>query len=913
MINKRKGFVSAKLRKTYKSPFNQKDPEDNNSNNKFNKRNKYYNLSLNINNDNMNNDRIIGLVSPKNKFKYYETSSKFLRSFSSNNSSSNKKKKFGSFSSKNIFSTNYGGSSQSSGFPTVISHRTLVKSPSAVNHRINKNFFMIEDEKLSQEIYYLKQDINKMNKKLHVLGEENKEKNNILTERENEINSIINKNYNNYNTEEVLTNESNDINANNNYVYNTISDDISIDKSNDNYFGNNFNLSLIFKDISLNNYNYNNLFIRIRHQILKTFKEIQKKEEEIKDNKKSIYYTKMKEINIESSFYKEQINKMNVLINNALSVHEKNQAQLNEYELLQNKIKQQDKVLKTLNKAHKNLKDEEFAIRENIKKMKSLLRVKNSKKYKNFNLINGLIKKNNDLSKDKIILTQYDNKEMSKKIIKLKKDIELFKFHLKHTNNDINHLKEKRQNLMKKKRITTIPSSLSKKGKYIIKNKSYNYDPEKIKANKELEKELFEKYKDKTNYEKLLENKMIECQKKYNEILNNININGDINPNTIDDINNINDINNIDSNYNKNNGLEENEEDTDNIINFGINEDNPFFSNEENNIPEKTNKFNNSQFGNFAYILFKNFESKNILLNESQIKIINPLINIISQNNIKSITYNDDSFNFVINELTKIIMSVLENTNQKNEKLISIFIGALLHNSNYDINKLINYLNVLFSYTNNYSTDEELFSYKLQTKYKDKLTLLYNKLYEYIKDNLSSTDLHNYIPLLKMKEIIENNNIQLKDKYLEFLYYYMKKFNDPNSNLDDLDFDMFNNLFVLDNKNNDKTDSNGNDSVTEITNEEYEKQLKGAIDIIKKGINENGVSFSDFTKNITFKAEIDGVLYDYFTIENFNEELKKNNILLSELKLSCLCNKYCLPENLKFIDKNKIEKDINEP
>ena len=267
-------------------------------------------------------------------------------------------------------------------------------------------------------------------------------------------------------------------------------------------------------------------------------------------------------------------------------------------------------------------------------------------------------------------------------------------------------------------------------------------------------------------------------------------------------------------------------------------------------------------------------------------------------------------------------MNVLENTNQKNEKLISIFIGALLHNSNYDINKLINYINVLFSYTNNYSTDEELFSYKLQTKYKDKITLLYNKLYEYIKDNLISTDLHNYIPLLKMKEIIEVNNIQLKDKYLEFLYYYMKKFNDPNSNLDDLDFDMFNNLFVLDNKNNNenynnennenKTDSNGNDSVTEITNEEYEKQLKGAIDIIKKGINDSGVSFSDFVKNITFKAEVDGTFYDYFTIESFNEELKKSNIILSELKLSCLCNKYCLPENLKFIDKNKIEKDINE-
>jgi hypothetical protein len=321
-----------------------------------------------------------------------------------------------------------------------------------------------------------------MNKKLLVLGEENKEKENILIERENEINSIINKNYNNYNTEEALTNETNDINENNNYGYNTISDDISVDKNNDNYFSNNFNLSLIFKDISLNNYNYNNLFIRIRHQILKTFKEIEEKEEEIKNNKKSIYYTKMKEINIESSFYKEQINKMNALISNALSVHEKNQSQLKEYDLLQNKIKQQEKVIKTLNKTYKNLKDEEFSIRENIKKMKNLLIIKNSKKYTNYNLINGLIKKNEDLSKDKIILTQYDDKERSKKIIKLKKDVELYKFHLKSTQNDLDHLEEQKKNLMKKKRITTIPN---KNGNYIINNKTYKYDPEKINANKE--------------------------------------------------------------------------------------------------------------------------------------------------------------------------------------------------------------------------------------------------------------------------------------------------------------------------------------------------------------------------------------------------------------------------------------------
>ena len=47
---------------------------------------------------------------------------------------------------------------------------------------------------MSQEIYYLTRDINKKNKKLYLLGTENRKKDRILTEKENEINYIINKN-----------------------------------------------------------------------------------------------------------------------------------------------------------------------------------------------------------------------------------------------------------------------------------------------------------------------------------------------------------------------------------------------------------------------------------------------------------------------------------------------------------------------------------------------------------------------------------------------------------------------------------------------------------------------------------------------------------------------------------------------
>ena len=882
MKNKRKGYLSAKMRHAPNKFFNQNDLNEY-KNSKFKNRNKYNNLSLNINNN--NKEKIYGLSSAKNR---YNTSSKLLRSFSTNNypSSFNKKEKFGSLSSKNIFSKNY-TSTKFSAFPTVANSKGLKKSPSASNNIFNTNkFYTIEDEKLFQEIYYLQNDINNMSQKLFFLGKENEEKDKILTEKEKEINSIISKKYINSGVEKDLMNRIQN--------FDNIGSNINEENNQDNDINNKFNFNIIFNNTYLSNYNYNNLFIRIRHQILKAFKEIEKLESEIKNNKKTNFYTKMNELDLEASIYKEQINKMNILINNALSTLEKNSSELKDFELSQYKTLEQKNVINGLNKKYEKLQREELLLIDRIKKMKNISLRNNNKKLENSNLLKNLNKKNELLKNDKYIMIKYDNTEKNKKIKSLKKNIELFKFHYKQTNNEIKQLKEKSEKIIENKKFNMFHhTSAPNKINIISKNSNISLNINKKNIDKKIE-ELTKEYEEKLKYEKYIYNEMKKYELAFNQKMN-YNIEED----------NDNDNNDI-INNNK-----DNEENIENIINFGLNSDNPFYSANEENIPEKTNKFNNSQFGNFTYILFKNFESKNILLNESQNKIITPLINLISGKNIKEIKYNDDSYHLIIDILTKIIMNNLENTNPKNMKLISIFIGALLHNSNYEINKLINYLNVLFSYTNNYSIDEDSYINKLQNKYKDQFILLYNKLYEYIKNN-NSDNSKNYIPLLKMKEIIETNNINLKDKYLEFIYYYMKKFDDPNSNLEDLDFDTLNNLFFSGSKNNKKTNNNSdeNDTVTEITNEEYEKQLKEAIDIIKKGINDIKINFNDLVNNITYKAEINGVYYDYFTIENFNEQLKRNNILLSELKLSCLCNKYCLPENLKFIDKNKIEKDI---
>ena len=353
--------------------------------------------------------------------------------------------------------------------------------------------------------------------------------------------------------------------------------------------------------------------------------------------------------------------------------------------------------------------------------------------------------------------------------------------------------------------------------------------------------------------------------------------------------------------------------------------------------------------------------------------------------------------------------------NNYNYTLTKIFVSALFFNSECDVNKLIEYFNILFSYTINYSLEEEKYVNKLQTKYQEQT----KKLISCIKDNIlnGQNPKEKYIHLLKMKELLEHNDINLKDKYIEFIFYYMKKFEDQEAKLGDLkysllndiipgelensiknevknkDNDKYNNEIILKekedvnsdnlnkekeeekekekgkgdknnkrkindekdvdnaneneninineddneferkeiksvtednlsqkhNKNNfDKNDKENSDdleededSMTEITNEEYVKQLTEAITLIEKGIKEANTNFTDLMENVIQKRKITGNYYECITIEDFNDQLKSINVILSDLKLSCLCSKYSIPNELRLIDKNKIEKDIH--
>jgi hypothetical protein len=263
--------------------------------------------------------------------------------------------------------------------------------------------------------------------------------------------------------------------------------------------------------------------------------------------------------------------------------------------------------------------------------------------------------------------------------------------------------------------------------------------------------------------------------------------------------------------------------------------------------------------------------------------------------------------------------------------------------------------------------NEEKYLNKLRNKYKRQVKQLYLYINNYLKEECKEKNYNNfpeYFPLIKLKELIELNNINIKDKYIEFLFYYLKKYNDNEAKLDDLKYNLLKDILVenshddnVEDKNldtlNDKNynenkefknneiieelnesrdnkdmkDTNkdknitderkkehyisNDDSITEITNEEYSKNLKDAIKFIKNGIDKNKTNFNELIKNIKKNTKVDKNKIEYITIDDFNTKLREIDVLLSDLQLSCLCNKYSMPNDLRQLNSKSLEEDIN--
>ena len=709
----------------------------------------------------------------------------------------------------------------------------------------------IEPEKLVQEKFQLKNILKNLRKELFNLKQENLQKKNEINEKEKTILNIINNE--NYEIEE--------------------------------------------QGSSLMN--------KIRKHIRQIKQEIIDIDEKNEYLKKDIKLTKINEYLIEKEKIEEQINKIKSLIQNGKKVKLNVNEKVNELNDLKLNVDNQNVILYKMNINYENLNKEEEYLLQQISEVNEKIMKDKQKIIFNRNIVLSLQKTNDNLQKDKTISSKLyvlnkDNisvpMEQSYKstISEKKKLINDFKLKLKFSENTIQDLKKENNKLK--------DISENKKKQFPNQSLENSHKISSLKAskNKFSDDEIINKLKDTLQSSKEIEIELEKQLKIYKEKLEEIN------------------------DKQINNGQ----------IEFGIDSDNPYYTSNENNNPIETSKITSIQFNQFTYILFKNFEAKNINLENNNSKFIDELINNANkeEEQIEEVDINSESFISIVNKFCNSISDVLNCGNEYNIKMLKIFIGALLFNSGGSIVKLSEYFTVLFSYTKIYQKElENKLIERINRKYKDNAELLLKLINE---QNINGND---YISLLEVKDIIDNNNIELKDKYIEFIFYIMKKFDDKNAKLSDLKISNYGKILFPnsndsnkdkisskqldideeeklkeDKENNNINNNNDDESITEITNEEYEKIINSCILSIQKGIKEEKTTFTNLFGNYikTFKSE--GKNVDVITIEDFNEQLKNINISLSDLQLSCICSKYSVPENVRLIKSKIVEKDITE-
>ena len=702
---------------------------------------------------------------------YYPETSKFANRASS-----------GFYSTKNIFSNASNIFPPSNNF-TIFSIKTQtpkikkvsrIKPQSAFYKKLfpdppnilSKSMYSnscLEAEKLYQETYQIKKVIKNLQYQLYKVTKENRKKERQLSAKENEINKIIIKN-------NELNNE--DEEDKNNYY---------------NFISNNSNIN----EIKLNKQNsaVNILISKIKREIKAIQNETQKENDKLDDMKKSLFMTKSKELSIESNLYREHIKKIKVLIENSIEIKEQNDNKMEEFESLKENLDRQNLIIDNLTRENIFLENQQDNLNAKLEILQNDLKAKIEQAKKNDNELNILSIKNKNLSKDKLIQKQFNslNEEIfplslkslySGKVSTLKKNINFYKKQIKYSEEMLNKLKDQ-----KKKLIDSNPNLQQKikieanfMGRTPISVKSHKRPQSSIsisKENKLDEKDLILKLR--KDYKKIREEEL-KLEKKANIYYNKLK---EINISLLEE---------------KDKKSEMEEKKSENQLEFGIDETNPYYTDNEENIPESNIKFTSQQFNQFTYILFKNFEAKFITSNEATNKIINPFLSMIKKNNYEKISYPSTEFDEIIEHLTKIILKVLNSDNEYNHTLTKIFIGALLYNSDCDINKLVEYFTILFSYTKDYSIDEKKYIEKLKTKYKNETKKLVECITSYILNDLTSSQ---YFSLFKMKDLLDNNQINLKDKYIEFLFYFLKKFDDSEAKLEDLKYSLFNEIVPL--------------------------------------------------------------------------------------------------------------------
>ena len=383
------------------------------------------------------------------------------------------------------------------------------------------------------------------------------------------------------------------------------------------------------------------------------------------------------------------------------------------------------------------------------------------------------------------------------------------------------------------------------------------------------------------------------------EIDNNKDIKEELNKNLPDnnDHDNINEIkidDNNDNNNHKNESIEQRISSNNNngiILSSNTNKN----QEEEVNTDLNTKKFfTEEEFSEFTFVLVKNLEVKKITADIAKEKII------LLQN--KSEEIPNDKF---IQQMSHNILICLNNNNEESIQKLDKWLNFLLNISENDQNIMTEKFLSLLTNIKIYKPEEELLLSKKVKKYLlPKKDILLSKL-EPFKNK--------YISFLFLKQIIEEQKIEMKDDYSQYLFYALKNFDDPGVSLYDL---KVKNLFdILNNTENDSKMEEESD--IEITNEEFTTIISNFIFQLMNYLNKNKISLRDLLKemiqtlNVEEEEELNQEKIEIVLVEPFIKKMKDIGIQINnDIEIFCIYNRYKLTDEYEIISINLLEKEL---
>ena len=330
-----------------------------------------------------------------------------------------------------------------------------------------------------------------------------------------------------------------------------------------------------------------------------------------------------------------------------------------------------------------------------------------------------------------------------------------------------------------------------------------------------------------------------------------------------------------------------------NANNNKIEELNKMTNTDETNI-QNQKLFTEEEFSEFTFVLVKNLEVKKITTEIAKEKII------LIQN--KSEEIPNEKF---IQQMSHNILKSLNNKNEESIQKLNKWLFFLLNISENNQNIMTEKFLSLLSNIKIYTQDEELLLSKKVKKYLlPKKDIILSKL-EPFKNK--------YISFLFLKQIIEEQKIEMKDDYSQYLFYAMKKFEDPEVSLYDL---KVQNLFDI--LNNDEHDSKiDEESDIEITNEEFTAIISNFVIQLMDYLNKNKVTLREVLKDLIQTLNLDDdelnqEKIEIVLIEPFIKKMKEIGITINnDIETFCIYNRYKLTDEFEIISVNLLERELD--